>query len=241
MATSPRTPAFPIIHWDRPFSAISPASVDTEHGTAFFVTSTGLFLTAKHVVRDCSPEKPYVILLIDEANANFSRVQVTHISLHPVLDAAVGFARVSAPVPKFRLGTGRLRRGDLIVTFGYSNTQHSEIPSVGEQGKSLILNFRPDFYRGTIEDYYPDGHSIAKGWPVYRHDADILGGISGGPLVHLADSAVYGINCTGFEKYGTATAIDALLDWPIDFLRGVSLRDFASERPDLLTLESART
>lgn len=232
-------PVFPIMHWEPVAGDGRSVSVDDELGTAFFVTPTGLFLTAKHVVETCADDKPYSVLLIDRAAGQIPRARVIRLALHPVLDAAIGFARVPTPVPCFRLGTDILNPRELVFTLGYSKTQLVRVPSGGTLGQSLAVNFRPDdYYRGVVEGYYPEGHGIAKGWPVYRHNADILGGISGGPLIRASDSAVYGINCSGFAGYGTATVVQPLLDWPIDFLDGQTLRSLSRDRPDLIGLYS---
>lgn len=84
----------------------------------------------------------------------------------------------------------------------------------------------PLFYLGEVDQLHPNGFGLARG-PVYVHTAETTGGISGGPMLRLADSGVYGITSTGSVEYGTATDIRVILDWPIAFLDGRTIRQLA--------------
>jgi hypothetical protein len=224
----------------------------TQLGTAFFITSTGLFVTAKHVVEVHTEEAPFSIFLTSasppgsvpdffsaEQTQSFHQVIVSDLWLHPNLDAAIGFVRVPSMVPRYKIGTRILQPGEVVATHGYGRTQHAAYRE-DDGTKTLALNFRPGFYRGMIDEYLPQGRGHTK-WPLYVHSATLLGGISGGPLICASDDAVYGINCTGIEGvegYGSSTVIEPLLEWAIPFLEGRTIRNLASEFPDLVTLST---
>jgi hypothetical protein len=69
--------------------------------------------------------------------------------------------------------------------------------------------------------------------PGYMHTAEVLSGTSGGPLFRAVDSTVCGVNATSHGRAdpgpNTSFSVDIrpLLDWPIWFLGGRTLRDLS--------------
>jgi hypothetical protein len=79
-------------------------------------------------------------------------------------------------------------------------------PQEPEELPGLHLAFDPQFYGGRISDFCRNGFSYTPG-AVYVHGAVTMGGNSGGPMLRLADSSVYGVTSRGCEWYGTASDI----------------------------------
>ena len=144
--------------------------------------------------------------------------------------------------PVFEIGTGRLPIGSRIALHGYSRTSFIQTEIAGGE-RDLVANFMPGFHRGTITQYHPHGMGLAK-WPVYAHDAESLGGISGGPMIDVNSSAVHAIVCSGLDEpgydgfgYGTATDLDAIVDWRLRMFGDKSFRDLAKDGKVNLALD----
>lgn len=242
-----QTPAYPLLHWEPARGAGDAHSVDVEDlGTAFFINPLGLFLTARHVVENASAEtKPYSVFRIE--GSRFDRLPILrphgiHYALqkHPVVDVAIGFVKTTRPLNVHRLGTKRLPEGARVVTYGFSRTEvvTDVDPVTGLRRHGM--NFRPRSYDGVVEDYVPSWPgSKGHGSPVYVTNVRTEGGISGGPVVNVEDGAVYGINCAsigGEPPCSWAVEVAAILDWPIDFVGGATLRELSQLEPPVVHL-----
>lgn len=217
----PTIPAFPICHRkNMPGGAIE---ADTDNlGTAFFVAPHGIFITAGHVVEnDGDVNHSLSILLHNGTDAAW--VKVAAVAMHPSIDAAIGYIDITSKPPILRLGTDELPANEPIAMYGYSRTKSRKLHRDDRDLPALLVSFLPRFYRGCIDAHYPGGFGLTK-WPVYVHTAQSLGGISGGPMIRISNGAIYGLLSSGSEQYGVATDIRHLLDWPIPFLSGLSLR-----------------
>lgn len=166
-------------------------------GTGFFITDTGLFVTAKHVLESISPERLVVWQFLPN-NEYFTRA-VLAFSCHETCDVAVG-QLVSAVNPttnellinnKHMLTTVPPPIGEHVATFAYPNTV-IESTEIGQQ-----LHFNPDFYEGLLEEYLPNGVGLLRG-PCYRTSIVIHGGASGGPVASPS-KPVFAINSTGMN------------------------------------------
>jgi len=222
---------YPICPWQRTPTSVH---IDTSVlGTAFFISGDGgIFVTARHVVEEYLDRVSTLrILHVDDPPTRFLELHVIGLQVHPDYDVAVG--RVHVPPDLFiqhlKLVEGELAPGERVSIFGYSRTTATDRPAV-EDGAlpGLHLAMDPQFYLGAIDKLHPSGFGLARG-PVYVHTAETIGGISGGPLLRLADSGVYGITSTGSVLYGTATDVRVLLDWPLTFLDNKTLRQLAQE------------
>jgi hypothetical protein len=231
LRTKTRPPVFPICPWNRKEDSIG---IDTDDlGSSFFVSGDGgVFVTARHVVENYIDDPSVLrILHVDDPPTRFLELQVTELQVHPDFDLAIG--RVHLPpalyVQHLILGTAQLAPGEVVYTFGYSRTVSTNLgPREVGRLPGLHLSMNPQFYGGTISDFHPTGFSFTRG-PVYVHTAETMGGDSGGPMLRLADSGVYGITSRGSELHGTATDIRAVLDWPVSFLDRKTLRQLAQE------------
>lgn len=170
-------------------------------GTGFFITSSGVFATAKHVLvsaHECG--RPIFTWQLIPPNQWHIR-PVLQFSYHDTADVAIGVSCPSVheetgePLVdiRVRLTTRRQNAGDLVATYAYPNT----IIQATESGQ--MLSFNPEFYEGQIVEYFPDGRdSVMLPGPCYRTDMVIHHGASGGPVAGPS-GRVFGINSTGFD------------------------------------------
>jgi hypothetical protein len=229
--TETRPPVYPILPWDRKPESISSDTGDI--GTAFFISGDGgVFVTAKHVVESYVDDSSVLrVFHFDDPPTRASELHVTALQVHPEFDVAIGRVHVppSVSLQHLILGAGQLSPGEPVCVYGYSKTVATDLPAK-EEGRlpGLNLAFDPKFYGGTVSDFHPNGFTWTRG-RVYVHTAETMGGNSGGPMLRLADSAVYGITSRGSELHGAATDIRELLDWPIMFLDGATLRELGTK------------
>lgn len=164
-------------------------------GTGFFITDTGLFVTAKHVLEHFRPEELVVWHFLPN-NEYISR-PISAFTCHETADVAVG-QLVAAIDPttnelvinnKHMLTTVQPPIGEHVATFAYPNTV-IEPTEIGQR-----LHFNPGFYAGQLEEYYPNGIGLLRG-PCYRTSIVIHSGASGGPVASPS-RPVFGVNSTG--------------------------------------------
>ena len=170
-------------------------------GTGFFITSSGVFATAKHVLIPAH-ERGHAILAwqLIPPNQWLTR-PVTQFSYHETADLAIGVvtpARHSETGellshPRVRITRRVHSIGDIVATYAYPNTV------IEPRDEGQVLSFAPQFYEGQIVEYLPDGRdSVLLPGPCYRTDMVIHHGASGGPVAGPSGK-VFGINATGWE------------------------------------------
>lgn len=191
------------------------------HGTAFFITEDGFFLTAAHVVNTLSPVAPAIVVFIF-GGPGYVMMPVQFVAVHPMIDVAIGRVLVSdecRPSP-MTLSTRRLCEGEPVAVLGYPrSTAHHTINSEGRMMSSLSCT--PDYFEGRVLGHHPTGISLAR---TAAYTTDIvppspeikdLGGASGGPLVSSSSLHVHGLLCSAAESYSICTDIEQILDWSI--------------------------
>lgn len=206
-------------------------------GTAFFISSAGLFLTAKHVVEGFTHGLHGELSLMLLRRPNYKFAKIASLQNHESTDISIGIIDLTGEgwFPKtYKLSSKQLGKRDFISSFGYAKTKY-EIKE-----NALMINLNPDFYEGQVIEYHREGYGVAK-WPVYRHTMSTLSGNSGGPVFSIKSSAVHGICCTGFNPPpgGTFSDIREILDWKIKFVQDSwnTIRGIAEHRPDMMSLE----
>ena len=170
-------------------------------GTGFFVTSFGIFATAKHVLLSAHENgHPIFTWQLIPPNQWFIR-PVLQFSFHDTADVAIGLAAPAAHVatgepllsPRVRLTTRLQSPSDIVATFAYPSSV------VEKRGDGQVLSFQPEFYEGRIVEYLPGVRdSIMLPGPCYRTSMVIHHGASGGPVAGPS-GRVFGINSTGFD------------------------------------------
>jgi len=169
-------------------------------GTGFFISSFGIFVSAKHVLRDCFDEKGQqkfpICLLQFFPNERYLLRHITWCSSHNTADLALGLAKKIPGIeanPVLRVTTSGPRPGDEIRTFAYPET------TIEELGEAQVMNFKPSFYDGSIIEYFPNGRDrVMFPGPCYQTTMVIKGGASGGPVVGRLGRA-FAINSTGID------------------------------------------
>lgn len=198
-----------------PGSAIFPIMKDNGEnyeliGTGFFISTNGVFATAKHVLKDVigrNNEQLAPIFMVHFLPENTAVLRpILRCCLHDQADVAVG---VVAPMVH---GTtkGPLRSkavsltrqlpqiGDRCSTYAYPNTVVHPPASI---------HFFPAFYMGAITESYPTGRDrFILPAPCFQTSMTIHGGASGGP-VFGPDGKVFGINSTGVKGESGIEAI----------------------------------
>jgi len=170
-------------------------------GTGFFITSSGVFATAKHVLI-AAHERGHSIFTWQLIPQNQWLIRpVLQFSYHDTADVAIGIPSQAIHKEtgerlidtRVRLTTRVHAVGDLVATYAYPDT----IIQATEEGQ--VLSFNPQFYEGRIIEYLPNGRdSVMLPGPCYRTDMVIHHGASGGPVAGPS-GRVFGINSTGFD------------------------------------------
>lgn len=175
-------------------------------GTGFFITTNGLFLTAKHVlmdgVFDSAGHQLYSVGIIQFIGDNiYIQRPILRCAIHPVADVTVGVAApmqnkdgqpLLSPVLKLSLIAPAI--GSRVVTYAYP--RHANV--ILEDG-TQTMHLMPRWYDGNLEEYYPDGRDrVFLPKPCFRTSIVVHGGASGGPVFSSAGS-VFGVNSTGIE------------------------------------------
>jgi hypothetical protein len=173
-------------------------------GTGFFITTNGLFVTARHVLLDVldshgNQRFPIGLLQFLPGNRYIYR-PILRCVTHEIADVGVGVAApianaVGEPLTNkiLTLTTVPAPVGSRVVTYAYP--KHSNFSQSGQQ----VLNLTPTFYDGDIEEYFPHGRDrTLLPAPCYRTNMVIHGGASGGP-VFTRSGWVFGVNSTGMD------------------------------------------
>ena len=141
-----------------------------EHGTAFFISADGFFLTAGHVVDGYPEFMPALEVMIISA-FGLARLPVLSLKRHPVADVALGRALVdpaerTKPFP-MTLSSRRLEPGADVAVLGAAQTETETALDADGQPWQRFKFRGPDYFEGEVLDYLPDGTTIAPRFPTY--------------------------------------------------------------------------
>lgn len=186
-------------------------------GTGFFVTRTGIFISAKHIFDEVIGDNIVYssglnIIQFSENNIFYVR-PVRGCVVHGEADVAIGIcAPMSHNVTKESLFNKVLTLSgafphlhEHVCTFAYPGTTVT-------QTAITHVEFRAKFYAGKIEEYYPNGRDkVLLPYPCYRTSIVLHGGSSGGP-VFGQNSNVIGVNSTGVEGEDNISYVSRIQD-----------------------------
>ncbi len=169
-------------------------------GTGFFIGNFGLFLSAKHVLRDCfdnhNNQKYPICICQFFPNNQYRFRNILWCSSHHISDVAIGLVEPENEVslnPVLQLTTSPPALRDTVATYAYPKTK------ILKNDIGQTFNFNAAFYDGEIMEYLPNGRdqTMLPG-PCYQTSMVIHSGASGGPVAGKP-GRVFGINSTGFE------------------------------------------
>jgi hypothetical protein len=231
-------PVYPIVAWAESEGGLR---TDAMPATATFVSERGLFFTARHVIE--LADDPAALRVFFHNTEKFFPQPFIWLT-HDTLDVAVGLVGVPKGTLETRLviGIDEVECGEEIWTIGYGEYVAVEHEGATPDSRGLTLNLWPALRKGTLLDVLPGGAPMTRG-PAYAHSAYTPGGNSGGPLIRASTQTLHGICSTGTgadnlaDAYGVATDIRAILDWPLPFFAGDTLRDLAAR--GIVSLRSA--
>jgi V8-like Glu-specific endopeptidase len=168
-------------------------------GTAFYISSSGLLMTAKHN-------------LFDKKNLHFDNLGVIHFLpnnayiLRPIRKITYSHEFDIA----YLLPEAILHKGKDVVTnpcltltdsvpefddqlgmYGFPNTK-----TVDADGE-FQFHFNPEFYLGKCREYHKDGFSLLRN-PCYQTSINIKSGASGGPVFDK-NGHVFAVCSTGID------------------------------------------
>jgi hypothetical protein len=192
-------------------------------GTGFFITVSGIFVTARHVLAHVFKDEKKVFspsLIHFRPDRSFLIRPILRFCSLEKSDVAVG---VAAPMKHkvdgsmlmnqvLTLDSNIPERGTRIVTYAYPKNSNELV-----EGKQNIT-FEPRYYDGRLEEYLPDGRDgVMLPSSCYRTSIIIHSGASGGP-VFSPNGYVFGVNSTGYDgtDISYVSSIRDIFDLSID-------------------------
>jgi hypothetical protein len=173
-------------------------------GTGFFITSNGIFVTARHVLEDVLDKDRKALLpigMLQFMNNNTIYLREFSVGIsHNSMDVAVGVAR-----PMIHNITKEPYVNKILTLSGVRPKEKAHISTYAYPKTIIIrndhqqeLHFYPTYFEGSIEEYLPNGRDkLMLPGPCFRTSIFIHGGASGGPVFD-DEGRVFGINSTGF-------------------------------------------
>jgi Trypsin-like peptidase domain len=217
VSTDPSRAIFPIVR----FMAESKVEL---LGTGFFISTNGLFVTARHVLSapfDSKGRQVYPIAMVHRYQEGSVIMRpILRCAQHPIADVTVGVAAPmnrnsdGAPLtnPILTLTTASPPLQTRVVTYAYPRAVSFMLGGVPS------INWIPGFYDGEIAEYLPNGRDrVLLPGPCYRTSIIIHHGASGGP-VFSPMGAVFAVNSTGFDgtEVSYVSRITEVFDLTID-------------------------
>ncbi|KGV27161.1 peptidase S7, Flavivirus NS3 serine protease family protein [Burkholderia pseudomallei MSHR4462] len=192
-------------------------------GTAFFITTNGVFATAAHVADQLGRDNLPAAIVQFTGSGKFVERPIRKLYMHNGADVAVGVPQGmhrpqdNAPLTNavLTLSLALPEPGDNVHTYAYPNTV-MEPASDTEKAKAF---FNPGYYAGQVIEVYPAGRDrILMPGPCFQTSVHLHGGSSGGPVFNR-QGEVIGINSTSFDaatNISFAACVAQLLDLVVD-------------------------
>lgn len=172
--------------------------------TAFFISTNGMFCTAKHNLyrrgNGLMENDLYGVFFYDGNKYNFrkiisvvdnSRSDICIGMLEPINDEQGSIIKNKV----MNLSRKTIKIGDTLATYAYPNSE------VVVEEKLTKLNFVTTWYFGEVTEEYLNGRdSVLMPGLCYEATIKILQGASGGPVGN-SDGHVCGVNSTGYDTF----------------------------------------
>lgn len=186
-------------------SAIIPlVTIDTEFdgyvfiGTAFYISKTGIIMTAKHNLfrPDGKPFEPLYIIHFEPTGYIFRLITKTFYcdkyDIAYLLPVEIADENHSKIYPSSLILTDSIPKYDeQLSTYGFPNSRIIRSDGITE------IDLQCQFFLGKCRDYFLDGFSILKN-PCFQTTILIKGGASGGPVFDKFGN-VFALCSTGYE------------------------------------------
>jgi hypothetical protein len=183
-------------------------------GTGFYVGSSGLFVTARHVIEDVLNEGQQIFpLVIFHPWSETGLFGLQSYIVRPIeqcwignrADIALGMAaelrnNVTGQALihwNWTISWGIPEVGSSVATYAFPNH------AIGHEDGGQTIHFRPDLYRGQVEEIANFRDSVMLPFPYMQVDFRIHGAASGGPVVGQIGGIV-GVNCSENTPDGPA-------------------------------------
>ncbi len=173
-------------------------------GTAFFISRTGIFVTAKHVLHDALNKngalKYSIVAFNFYGNNNYMERPILRWSYNTVSDVAIGVLgdmrnKKNEPFLNkiVKLTTKIPPMNSVITTWAYPKTTYEIEDNI------YTIKLSPEFYSGEVVEHFPNGRDRSfVNYPCFCGTINVLSGASGGPVFDH-EGRVFAINSTGYE------------------------------------------
>ena len=170
--------------------------------TAFYISSYGLFVTAKHVILS-EPNRSYDSLFIMHFFGDNKYVMrpIMKVIVHNTADIAIGIPYqhkhnvTNDPIPnKVLVLTKRIPAiNEVVSTFAYPDSE------VSKDSTSTKILCKQAWHHGSVSEHFKTGRDkVMLPSECFRTTMEIRGGASGGPVFDV-NGRVFGINSTGWD------------------------------------------
>lgn len=191
-------------------------------GTGFFFDSSGLFMTARHVIEgrgsvlDLEGAAGLAVYCVHSVHITRKMVarhiNVSSLKTHRETDIAAGRVEMN----QFGRANESIVDRDLKLTAHFNHMTSTDIPvgtgvwtvayplsTISSQPGHVNIHVQSDAFAGKITKHYPNGRDRGLlTWPCYETDMEIKRGASGGPVfVSGSSGVVFAVNCTGFDPH----------------------------------------
>jgi hypothetical protein len=174
-------------------------------GTGFFISSIGLFVTARHVIADLLEQDGTIrsVLVATHLLSNGERTlrSVERFFVHDVTDIAIGFLKPTAPDGTTPIFNYALRLA-LYWPLGPQKVRSVSFPNTiraqHDETEIIILDMLHASGELTMLHRKGRDRAMLRG-PCYETSLQIYGGSSGGPVFDER-GRVFGIHSTGFDN-----------------------------------------
>ncbi len=186
-------------------------------GTCFAISSQGLVLTARHVIEDAleidaggkmaDPDMGIGALYAAETGEEDKLGGLLPArKLHFTSDLDIALMQLNLPIaratgrplrmPALRLGTRIPRVGEQCAGIGYHAMEWQR--ATGVHTHHVLQKYAAS--QGCVREVHLDKRDdFMVRFPCFRTDCEIVGGMSGGPVIESRNGAVVGVMCSGVD------------------------------------------
>ncbi|OLP75219.1 hypothetical protein AK812_SmicGene45022 [Symbiodinium microadriaticum] len=198
-------------------------------GTGFFISCTGLLITAAHVITDP----------IDRRYGGVEIKLTSDTALCKVTELGAGIAHQPLPIIQPGLRGIGIAVGKSATAIGYAGMQDVELSMERSDMASGDFRFELHVSRGTVLERFPDNaecRQVPTPGACFSASMKLPAGMSGSPIFDDERLYVHGVVSKGWEdesgpsNHGYGSMLEHSLRIPIRFLDGKTLLDLFKEQ-----------